>query len=369
MDTIGVHRPSIEGLEVSCFQIPTDEPESDGTLQWSSTTMIVIEACGAGQRGLGYSYGHRAAAEIVATLLFDAVRGIDIFSVRRAWSAMRRAVRNVGRPGIAATAISAVDTALWDLKARVLGLSLVDLLGSERDAIPAYGSGGFTSYSIAELQAQLSGWAEAGFGMVKMKVGRNPDEDATRVKAAREAIGDDTDLFVDANGAYTRPQAIAMAQQFATQGVSWYEEPVSSDDVEGLRRVRESAPAGMAVAAGEYGYDEFALHRLLDAGAVDVLQADATRCLGITGFMDAAALCSAHGVSLSAHCAPSIHVHTSCAAPAAIHIELFHDHSRIEHMLFDGAPRPSEGTLAPARGRPGLGLELRRSDARRYAIG
>jgi L-alanine-DL-glutamate epimerase-like enolase superfamily enzyme len=294
--------------------------------------------------------------------------GLDAFDTARCWLTMVGAVRNVGRQGIAATAISVMDVALWDLKARLLSVSLVDLLGRARDAIPAYGSGGFTSYDDNELAAQLHGWAADGFAMVKMKVGRDRARDPHRVEIARAAIGPQVGLFVDANGAYDRKGALAAAERFAGAGVEWFEEPVSSDDLDGLRMLRDRGPAGMRIAAGEYGWDPFSFRGLLQAGAVDVLQADATRCLGISGFLSAAALCEASNVPLSTHCAPTLHAHLACTVRPAIHLEWFHDHARIEGDLFDGAPVPVEGRLEPDRSRPGLGIELRESDAAPYRI-
>jgi L-alanine-DL-glutamate epimerase-like enolase superfamily enzyme len=266
-------------------------------------------------------------------------------------------------------AIAAVDAALWDLKARLLDLPLVTLLGAVREGVPVYGSGGFTSYSLEHLQEQLSGWVGEGISRVKMKVGTHPSDDLDRVRAAREAIGPRAELFVDANGAYSRKQALAFAEKFkADCDVSWFEEPVPSDDLEGLRLLRDRGPAGMDIAAGEYGYDLLYFRRMLAAGAVDVLQADASRCAGITGFLRAAALCEADSIPLSAHCAPSLHAHPCCAAAPVRHVEYFHDHVRIEHMLFDGVLTPVNGELCPDLSRPGMGLELKRSDAARFAV-
>jgi L-alanine-DL-glutamate epimerase-like enolase superfamily enzyme len=265
-------------------------------------------------------------------------------------------------------AISAVDTALWDLKAKLLALPLVRLFGQMRESMPLYGSGGFTSYSNEKLQEQFGGWVKQGITRVKMKIGRDAKADIERVRIAREAIGFETELFVDANGAYSRKQALAQAEIFAKKNVTWFEEPVSSDDLEGLRLMRDRAPAGMNIAAGEYGYDVSYFHRMLQAGAVDVLQADATRCAGFTGFLQAAALCEAHHIPLSAHCAPALHLHVGCAARPFYHAEYFHDHVRIEGMLFDGVRQPNEGALRPDLSRLGLGLELKRKDAERFAV-
>jgi L-alanine-DL-glutamate epimerase-like enolase superfamily enzyme len=234
--------------------------------------------------------------------------------------------------------------------------------------VPVYGSGGFTSYSDRELQTQLARWVEAGIGSVKMKVGREPGRDVERVGLARAAIEATTSLFVDANGAYERKQALALAERFAAHGVSWFEEPVSSDDLDGLRLLRDRGPAGMAIAAGEYAYDLPYFRRMLSAGAVDVLQADATRCAGITGFLQAGALAAAFSVPMSAHTAPALHLAPCCAIERVQHIEYFHDHVRIERALFDGAPALQNGRLSADLSQPGLGLTFKRADAGRYAV-
>ncbi len=360
--------PAIEALDVEVFTIPTSkQPESDGTLEWDSTTMVWVEVRAAGLRGIGYTYSHPAAASLIRDTLAVAICGLGAFEVPRAWQAMIRAVRNIGRTGITSSAIAAVDVALWDLKAKLLGLPLVDLLGGRRDQVPLYGSGGFCSLSIDELQCQLRGWVDVGIPRVKMKVGADPGGDVERVAAAREAIGDDVELFVDANGAYTRKQAIGFAAAFAAYDVRWFEEPVSSDDLVGLRYIRDHTPPAVAVTAGEYGYDTMYFRRMLDAEAVDVLQADITRCLGVTGLMNVDALCQAYSMPLSLHTAPAAHLHPAAAMQSLVHLEYFHDHERIERLLLDGLPELESGALVPDRTKPGLGIELNRQEAKRYA--
>jgi L-alanine-DL-glutamate epimerase-like enolase superfamily enzyme len=353
---------------VSVYTVPTDAPESDGTLTWDSTTLVLVQIDAGDQSGIGYSYADRATAVLIGDTLAAVIEGRDAMDIAGAWAAMVASIRNLGRPGIASMAIAAVDIALWDLKAKLLDLPLCRLLGTVRQTVPVYGSGGFTSYTDAQLREQFAGWVRAGIGMVKMKVGREPQRDLARARVARAAIGEDTELFVDANGAYSRKQALALAASFAECGVRWFEEPRPSDDLQGLRLLRDRAPPGMDIAAGEYGYDSGYFRRMLQAQAVDVLQADATRCAGITGFMRAAALCEAFAIPLSAHCAPSIHAHPACAAQPVRHIEYFHDHVRIEQMLFDGALAPIGGALRPDLSRHGLGLTLKQADARRYTI-
>lgn len=357
----------IASIETRAFTVPTDAPESDGTIKWNSTTLVLALVSAGGQPGTGYSYTEHAAAPLIEQKLREVVVGRDVFAIRAAWDAMVHAVRNLGRPGLASAAISAVDVALWDLKAKLLAQPLTRLIGTVRAAIPVYGSGGFTSYTDAQLSQQLGGWAEAGIRDVKMKVGREPGRDPERVHVAREAIGPGTGLFVDANGAYDRKQALGLAEKFAEDDVTWFEEPVSSDDLEGLRLMVERAPPGMEIAAGEYGYDPVYFRRMLQAGAVDVLQADATRCGGVTGFLIAEALAGSFGAPLSAHTAPTLHGHLGCVCPRVRNVEYFHDHARIEPLLFDGALTPEDGLLRPDLSRAGLGIELKRADAERFA--
>jgi L-alanine-DL-glutamate epimerase-like enolase superfamily enzyme len=344
----------VDSIEVDVYTIPTDAPEADGTLAWQATTIVVVHARAGDEKGLGYTYADQATAVLIETKLAALVRGLDALAPTDAWRRMVASIRNLGRPGICSMAIAAVDVALWDLKARLLGLPLLRLLGAVRESVPIYGSGGFTSYDDRRLAEQLSGWVERGIPRVKMKVGSEPDRDVLRVRSARRAIGGDAELFVDANGAYSVPQAQALAGGFVEQGaVSWFEEPVSSDDLAGLRAVREAAPPGLAVAAGEYGYDLAYFERMLAAAAVDVQQAD---------------VCRAHGRPLSLHCGPAIHAHIAAALSQFVHLEYFHDHERIERMLFDGVLEPRDGALWPGElGAPGMGLELKRRDAEAVA--
>jgi L-alanine-DL-glutamate epimerase-like enolase superfamily enzyme len=357
---------NVKRLEVHAYTIPTDAPESDGTLEWDSTTIVVVEAHADGKTGLGYTYCDAAAGEVVSSQLAGVVEGENSMDVRAAWLRMGAQLRNAGRPGIGFCAVSAVDQALWDLKARLLDVPLVVLLGAAHEDVPIYGSGGFCSYTDERLCEQLGGWAEAGIPRVKMKVGREPDRDPTRLDAAREAIGDDVELYVDANGAFARKEALAWAERYAASwNVTWFEEPVSSADREGLRLLRDEAPAGLEIAAGEYAYVPADFRNIVDC--VDCLQADVTRCGGITGLLSASGLANAHSIDVSAHCAPAISAHAFCAVERRRHLEYFHDHVRVEGMVFDGVPEPDDGALRPDRSRPGNGLELKRAEVEKLA--
>jgi L-alanine-DL-glutamate epimerase-like enolase superfamily enzyme len=359
----------IESVEASAYTIPTGAPESDGTLAWDSTTLVLVSVRAGGQVGTGYTYAGTPVVTVVRSKLADALSGEDALQPPARWAQMQRAVRNLGKPGLAAEAISAVDIALWDVRARLLDEPLVIALGAVHDATPIYGSGGFTSYDNDTLREQLGGWVEAGIPRVKMKVGRDPDADAGRVEAARSAIGDDAELFVDANGAYNRKQALWWAQRFADYDVRWFEEPVSSDDLDGLHQLREHGPAGMDIAAGEYGYHLPYFHQMLAAGAVDCLQADVTRALGITGALKVAALCDARGTDLSLHCAPQISGQVGTAVWHLRHLEYFHDHVRIEALAFDGTIEPEPGgQLRPDRSAPGHGLTVKQADLEQFRV-
>ncbi|AOZ10613.1 enolase C-terminal domain-like protein [Cupriavidus malaysiensis] len=357
----------LQAIEARAYRIPTETAESDGTLCWDSETLVVVNVSAGGITGMGYGYSDASAAALIGQRLAPCLVGRNAFAVEACWQAMAASVRNLGRSGLCAQAIATVDIALWDLKARLLGVSLARLLGVVRDAVPAYGSGGFTSMNLMQLREQAKAWSEAGFGRIKIKIGRDPAGDVARVSAARQAAGPKTELYVDANGAYRVAQAIGLAHQFADYDVSWLEEPVSSDDIAGLRQVRRHAPPGMAVSAGEYAFTVDDFRRLLQRGAVDVLQADASRC-GVTGWLQAAALCEAFHTPLSSHCVPALHATLCCVAQPAIHVEVFHDHARIEHTLFDGVPPLRDGCLRPWQDAPGFGLTFKERDAQCYLV-
>lgn len=360
--------PRIDGLHVRGYHVPTDAAEADGTLGWDSTGMLLVEISAGRHRGLGYSYTEpAAAAALVRDKLTPLLHERSAFDLSAHWRTMRAALRNAGRPGLGMMAIAAVDVALWDLKARLLGLSLASLWGTARQSVALYGSGGFTSYDDERLARQLGGWAEQGLRRVKMKIGSEPADDPRRLRVARDAVGPAVELMVDANGAFTPRRALAMGEALQASRVCWYEEPVSSDDPEGLAWLRDRVPPGIAIAAGEYGWEPLYFRHLLERRAVDVLQADATRC-GYTGFLQAAALCDAFQRPLSAHCAPALHAPACAAAPHFAHLEYFHDHVRIESRIFDGLPTLHQGNYHIDLSAPGHGLSLREADAEPFRV-
>lgn len=360
--------PPVEDLRVGAFDIPTPTLESDGTLEWRKTTLVVVELSVGNVTGLGYTYADAGTARIIHDHLAGVLRGRRAGDIEALWRDMFARLRNLGSHGPCAMAVSAVDIALWDAKAKHHAVSLVDLLGAVREELPVYGSGGFCSYTEPQLRDEFERWRALGVRRFKLKVGRDPANDPARVGLARSIIGPAAELFVDANSAYARKQAAGWAERYAGEfGVTWFEQPLAPTDLAGLRELRRRAPAPMDIADGEYGYQLDYFRRLLEAEAVDVVQADATRCGGITGFLKVATLCETWALPLSSHCAPAVHLHPGCAAVPMRHAEFFVDHERIERELFDGAGEPSGGVLRPDRARPGLGLEFKWEDARQYA--
>ncbi|HEX3611412.1 MAG TPA: enolase C-terminal domain-like protein [Sporichthyaceae bacterium] len=353
--------PSIAGVMTSVWTVPTDFPEADGTADWDGTTLVLAQVIAGSEVGLGWTYGSPACAAVIEQTLAPVLVDHDPMATTAAWTAMVRALRNLGRPGIGGMALSAVDYALWDLKARLLEIPLHRLLGAVRGDVAVYGSGGFITYDDARLREQVRSWQDEGMTRVKIKIGENwgtaEERDLRRVEQVREWIGPDVELFVDANGAYSAAQAIRLARAMERYDVRWFEEPVSSEDTDGLRAVRERSRA--EVAAGEYGHSLADLARLCTTQAVGCLQIDVTRCGGITEFLRAAAVAAAHGLDVSGHCAPNLHAPLLAALPNARHVEWFHDHRRIEAMLFEGALEPRGGTVRLREDQPGLGIHPR----------
>ncbi len=361
--------PAIDSIDVSVYTVPTDAPEADGTIAWDSTTMVLVRINSGAVTGMGWTYGAPACGQVVSSVLSPIITGRSALDIGGCWDAMVKAVRNSARQGAIGYAISAVDIALWDLKARLLELPLHKLLGAVRERVPVYGSGGFTTYSPKQLENQLGGWAhEQQIPRVKIKIGESwgtePERDLSRIGQARSVIGDGVELFVDANGGYSRKQAIRVITAASDQDVRWFEEPVSSDDLDGLREIRNSISAD--VTAGEYGFDLFYFRRMCDAQAVDCLQIDASRCGGISEWLRSAAVAASHGLEVSGHCGPHLHAHVAAATPNLRHLEWFHDHVRIEKMFFDGTLDPQGGTITPDNSAPGNGLTLRSSDVEAF---
>ncbi len=359
----------VETISAGVYTFPTPAPESDGTLTWEATTAVTVTVTAGNLTGLGWTYSSPAAADIVTGKLGDVVRGRDVQDVPGSWEAMIRACRNLGRPGVVSAAVAAVDIALWDLKAKLLDVPLHALFGRARESVPVYGSGGFTSLTDDELREQVDGWLTAGCRAVKIKVGDSwgaaLERDLQRTSLLRDLVGPDVDLMVDANGAYNRGQAARMGRAYDELGVVWFEEPLSSDDLSGLSRLRGQLRCD--VAAGEYADSALYVQRMLAAAAVDCLQIDVTRCAGYTEWLRCAAIAASHNLDISGHCAPSLHAPVAAAVPNLRHVEWFADHARLEPLLVHGLPAVTSGALHLTDA-PGHGMTLR-LEAERWRAG
>ncbi len=367
-DTVVADVILIKDLKVGAYKIPTLTHEADGTISWDSTTLVLVEIDAADVSGIGYTYAHHATTVVINNILKKIIVNANAFDIASLNAKMIAAIRNQGQTGIAMMAVSAIDNALWDLKAKLLNVPLCNLTGKAKESMLIYGSGGFTNYTKKQLQEQLGGWVADGIQHVKMKIGTDAAEDVERVRQARAAIGKDAKLFVDANGGYTIKQAIEKCNEFNNYNVCWLEEPVTSDNLEGLHFIRGQVPPAVNIAAGEYGYNLPYFYHMLNANAVDILQADATRCGGLTNFIKVAALAEARQIPFSSHCAPALHLHAAVGLPGFYIAEYFFDHARIENMLFDGVMQPVNGRIFPDLSRPGMGLEFKHKDAEKYKV-
>jgi L-alanine-DL-glutamate epimerase-like enolase superfamily enzyme len=358
----------VDAVETAVYRFPTPEPESDGTLTWDATTAVTVTVHAAGMVGLGWTYSTAAAAAVVRDHLAPAVTGQDADDITACWRDMHRACRNFGTRGIAMQAISAVDIALWDLKAQLHERPLHRLFGRARDNVPVYGSGGFTSLTDGQLGGQVESWRQAGCAAMKIKIGERwgecPDRDIERVAMLQRFAGPSVELMVDANGAYQLGQARRVGTRLDELGVVWFEEPVSSDDVSGLAELR--AVLDCDVAAGEYVADLADARALVDA--VDCLQLDATRCGGYTGFLRAAALAQAHQRAVSAHCAPAVHLPVAAAVANLRHVEWFADHAALEPQLVSGVVEVRDGAMPLVDDHSGHGYRLN-DEAAGYLVG
>jgi L-alanine-DL-glutamate epimerase-like enolase superfamily enzyme len=357
----------VEALEARAYTVPTDAPEGDGTLTWDSSTVVVVEARAGDRVGTGWTWAPAPAAAVIGDLLGPVVVGGPALAPGDVQDAMVRAVRNAGRQGLVGMALSAVDIALWDLGARLREVPLTQWWSEQPQPVPVYGSGGFTTYDDQRLRRQLEGWLALGLPAVKIKIGESwgtrERRDLERTQLARVVVGEEVELFVDANGGYGVGQARRVGRRLDELGVTWFEEPVSSDDLPGLAAVR--AAVAPDVTAGEYGYDIAYFGRM--APAVDCLQVDVTRCGGYTEWLRIGAVAAAHGLQVSGHGAPYLTAPVAAATPNLRHVEWFHDHVRVARELVAGFAEPVDGCLVPSTG-PGHGLSFRHEAAAAYRV-
>lgn len=313
-----------------------------------------------GTEGLGVGTGNLAIRAVIENNLKDLLIGQDPFNIEKLWNDMFWRVRGYGRKGVAFQALSTVDIGLWDLKAKALGLPLYRLLNPMFEKVPIYGSGGWTNYDEKELVAEQTGYVDRGIPRVKMKVGKDfgqsEREDIARLNAVRKAVGDDVEIYVDANNGYYAKQAIRMSRMFEDYDVKWFEEPVIADDIEGLAAI--SRATTIPVATGEHEYTKYGFKDLIARGAVDIVQPDIGRVGGVTEWMKAAYLAHAFNLPVAPHAVQLVHLHCAMATPNLKVVEYLGSVEKNDDFFYTDYPKPVNGTWAPYPDKPGLGLEL-----------
>ena len=348
----------ITDVVLETFSWPLLRPISNAAITLSRGGMTLVKIItDAGVTGIGNGYAKpviRTAIEQFRQLLI----GEDPLNVERIWQKMY-SPKAVGRRGLTTQAISAIDIGLWDLRAKVAGMPAYKLLGGFRDRVPVYIAGGYyaAGKGVRELQTEMESYVARGARAIKIKVAGLPiAEDVARVRAAREAIGADVKLMVDANCGYRAFEAIQFARQVEQYDIYWFEEPVGADDYEGMRRVAEMTP--IPIAAGENEYTKYGFRDLIACKGASIITPDAKICGGITEFMKIAALTQAHDLAVSPHGSQEVHTHLAAAIPNAILIEYFPKEfdamwgKRYEHTIVLNP----DGTVSPPE-LPGFGAE------------
>ncbi|GAB6987271.1 mandelate racemase/muconate lactonizing enzyme family protein [Nocardioides pyridinolyticus] len=350
---------TIQSLQTDYFLVPLETVLSDsthGTIpHFELVTVRVVDSDGA--EGMGYTYavnsGARAFHVLIEDYLAPVVVGQDPDRIEKIWQDMWWAVHYSGRGGHATSAISAVDIALWDLRARKANQPLWRLFGGYDPQVPVYAGGIDLDFTVPELLEQADRFQEQGYRAIKMKAGRpSLSEDVERVRSMREHLGDDFPLMVDANMKWSADQAIRAARALEEFNLLWIEEPTIPDDVAGhVRVVREGRTP---VATGENMHTLYEFHTLMSAGGLTYPEPDVTNCGGMTTFRKIGALAEAHNLPLTSHGAHDLTVHLLAAAPNRTYMES-HGFS-LDRYLAHPMEIVDGYTTAPER--PGHGIEL-----------
>lgn len=362
---------AISGVRLSLYRVPLDAPVSDAKVATGRQhplgdvdVLVARITSDDGLEGLGFAYSKRAGGPALfahARQLAPLLIGQDPLDTGRIWERLLWAGASVGRQGVAAQAIAAVDIALWDRKAKLAGISLAKLLGRYRSSIRCYDTGGgFLSASTDAVVRSAGAALERGIGGIKVKVGGDPREDIGRVRAVRAAIGDRTPLMVDANQQWDRSTARSVGRRLAELDLTWIEEPLDAYDIAGHASLRQALDT--PIASGEMLGAVGDIRRFLEADALDVVQPDAPRLGGITPFRRVMELADEHAVTVAPHFATEIHVHLAAAQPKEGWVEWF---DWLAPLWVERLELRAGRVLVPDR--PGIGLTLS-SAAERWSI-
>ena len=348
------------------YRWPKEKPIANGKHVYTHNELnrVCVET-DEGITGYGSSWAVHNIEEIAAPII-----GEDPLNTERLWSKLY-VPKFLGRRGNTLWTISAIDIALWDIRSKVTKLPLYQLLGGYRESIPFYIAGGYygPDKGIPELQKEMEQYVSWGAKAVKMKVGAlSIKEDAARVKAVREVIGEDVKLLLDANCAYRPYEAIEFSRQVEEYCPFWFEEPVDADDYEGYKKV--AAKSAIPIAGGENESTRYGFRDLINTQAVSILNPDATCTGGVTEFLKIASLASANGVAMSPHGQQQVHIHLDCAVPGSILAEFYPP--QYDAKVYEAFKNPiimnADGTISPGK-EPGTGLDINEEVLKDYRIG
>ena len=354
-------RHRIGKTEVWLVSLPVGSGFADSTRTVGTVGFTIVRiTTDQGLDGIGMTY-HEVGGSAVRRLILDdiapKITGRDPLETEVIWTELFHYLRGVGRKGLAFGAISAVDTALWDLKGKILGLPLYRLLGSDRSRIPVYTSGGWTSFNDEELLAEVAQMLSEGYSAIKIKVGvdsgRNPRRDLERVRKVRDAVGPDIDILLDANNVWDAATAVQFANSVRECHILFLEEPVPADDIPGLARFKRGTD--IPLATGEHEYTKYGVRDLVLAEAVDIVQVDGARAGGYTEMLKILALTQAWNLKFAPHAMEHLHIHLVSAAPNALFLERLRLFEPITAAVFPTSPKPGNGYMQ-IPDLPGLGL-------------
>lgn len=368
--------PKIQSVSVCVARVPLDTVTSFATRTVAARDYCLVKVRSTdGVEGIGFCYvgsaGGRIAQVAVEELLAKKLIGLESLRVEGLWNEMYQESLLQGRAGSVMRAISILDTALWDLNARSAKLPLYQYLGAYvADRVAAYASGGYylAGKTPKMLGQEMASYVKAGFKAVKMKVGRlSPAEEEARVRAARDAIGPDILLMLDANNAWSDvPTALAYMERFEPYGPYWIEEPFGPDDIDSHAKLAQLTR--IVVATGEIACGRWYHKELLDKRGAEILQTDACVCGGITEWKRIAATAASYGVNMSPHWFHDVHAHLVAATPNARYVEFFPDDQVLNfRRLIDNQLKHKNGELLLHK-TPGLGFRFVEKAIKRYAL-
>lgn len=362
----------IARVEAIPLQLPLQRSVAFSTRRLTSRSFVIVRVTTeSGATGVGYTYGGRLIAAAVDLELAPHIIGRDPGAIEKIWGDLYRESLLLGRRGAVIRAMSAIDIALWDLLGKRLGASLAQLLGATRSSVPAYFSGGYyrEGGALEDVAEEAERAVAAGFSSMKIKVGGlRLADDVERARLAREVLGDERLLALDANNAWPDAAAALPAiRRFAEHDPWWIEEPLMPDDVAGHARL--ASQLEMPVATGEIEATRWGFAALIDAGAADILQPDACVCGGVSEWLKIAHLAAAHGLAVAPHWNADLHVHLAAATENCLAIEWFDLNEDVynfdlvlaEHLV------ASDG-IVEVPTRPGVGLVLDEDAVARYRV-